>query len=142
MTVLTVSGMALAFTPRPSYAQKKQRDRLTREEILSSAHKDRDIYQVIRSLKPHFLAPPRGVRSFGGSAAQGVSVYVEGKRDTGLDALQTLMARDVEEVRYLDPTRSENEFGPQAKGGAVVVKLYKDPRGLPISKDATRPPPS
>ena len=29
------------------------------------------------------------------------------------------------EVRYLDPTASQNEFGPAASGGALVVKFYR-----------------
>lgn len=139
ITALVVAGMSLALTPRESLAQKRQRDRITREEILSSAHKDLDIYQVIRSLRAHFLEPRPGVRTLGGSYVEGVSVYIDGKRDTGLDALRTLMAKDVGEVRYLDPTRSENEFGPKAKGGAVVVKLYKAPRDLPAVGDSTKP---
>ena len=39
------------------------------------------------------------------------------------DDLVTIMAKDVKEVRYLDPNRSQNEYGTTANGGAIVVKL-------------------
>jgi hypothetical protein len=123
-------------------AQKRQRDRITREEILKSAHGELDLFQVIRSLRPHFLAPPPGVRTLGGADAPApVSVYVDGRRETGIDALRTMMAHQVDEVRYLDPARSENEFGPRANGGALLVKRYQAPKDPPPVRDTTARPP-
>jgi hypothetical protein len=123
---LLVVGAFLVMLPSDSAAQKRQRDRITREEILASPQKDMDLFAVIRSLRPHFLEPPKGVRSLGGSNQMGVSVYIDGKRDTGIDALRTIMAVDVDDVRYMEPSKSSNEFGPRAAGGAVVVKLRKE----------------
>ena len=142
MTTLLLSAASLAIMPGQALAQKRQRDRITREEILSSAHRELDVYQVIRSLRPQFLEPPRGVRTLGGSSGPApVAVYIDRKRDIGLEALRTLMARDVEEVRYLDPSRSESEFGPTASGGAVLVRLYRARRDVPPVRDSTKPPP-
>ena len=135
-------GAVLAITPAESLAQKRQRDRITREEILKSAHSELDLFQVIRSLRPHFLAPPPGVRTLGGANAPAPkAVYVDGRRETGVDALRTLMALQVEEVLYLDPTRAENELGLVANGGAVMVKLYKAPRVPAPVRDTTASPP-
>jgi hypothetical protein len=36
-----------------------------------------------------------------------------------------MMASSVEDVRYLDPSQSENEYGITANGGAIVIKLSK-----------------
>jgi hypothetical protein len=139
---LTLAGGFLALTPGESLAQKRQRDRITREEILKSAHSELDLFQVIRSLRPHFLQPPPGVRTLGGANAPApVAVYVDGRRETGIDALRTIMALQVEEVRHLDATRSENEFGPAASGGAVLVKLYNAPRMPAPARDTTPVPP-
>ena len=68
-----------------------------------------------------------------------IALYVDGRKDTGIDALKIMDPLTIEEVRYLDPTRSENEFGPTAANGAVVVKLRKVKRESPPA-DTTRPP--
>jgi len=145
-TLAVTAGLAaawLASTPVESAAQKRQRDRITREEILGSPQRDLDLYQVVRALRPKFLEPRPGTRSLGGAyAGNPVAVYVDGVRETGIDALRTLSAAAVDEVRYLDPTRSENEFGPQASGGALVVKLYRAAKVQPEAvRDSTPPPP-
>jgi hypothetical protein len=142
VTAFTLAGGLLALAPAESLSQKRQRDRITREEILKSAHSELDLFQVIRSLRPQFLAPPPGVRTLGGANAPApVAVYVDGRRETGVDALRTMMAFQVEEVRYLDATRAENEFGPTVSGGAVLVKMYKAPRIPTPSRDTTPTPP-
>lgn len=139
---LIVAGGWLALTPSESAAQKRQRDRISREEIVSAPHRDLDLYQVIRSLRPHFLEPPPGVRTLGGAYGPApVAVYVDGARETGIDALRTITASRVDEVRYLDPTRSENEFGPRASGGAVTVRLYRGPKAPSPVRDSAQSPP-
>lgn len=129
---------AMAAMPATSQAQKRQRDVITRAEIMASAHKELDLYQVVRSLRPHFLQPRPGVRTLGNSSIAPIAVYVDRKRDIGLEALRTIRPDLVEEVRYLDPSRSGNEFGVTASGGAVLVKLYKAPR-IPQMIDTTPP---
>jgi hypothetical protein len=143
-----LAGGFLAVSPTEGAAQKRQRDRITQEEILKSAHSELDLFQVIRSLRPHFLQPPPGVRTLGGADQPApVAVYVDGRRETGIDALRTIMADRVEEVRYLDAGRSENEFGPTANGGAVLVQLSKIPKKPapprdPAARDTTPSPPA
>jgi hypothetical protein len=142
VATLIVAGGCLLLAPSESIAQKRQRDRITREEILNAPHRDLDLFQVIRGLRPHFLEPPPGVRSLGGAyGPTAVAVYVDGVRETGIDALRTITASRVDEVRYLDPTRSENEFGPRASGGAVTVRLYKGAKAAPPARDSTQSPP-
>jgi hypothetical protein len=126
---------ALALTSGTAEAQKKQKDRITREEILGTSQKDADMYQVIRALRPHFLAPPKGIRSFGGSNIDPIAVVVDGRRETGIDALRLMLPADVEEVRYFEPSKSQSEFGPTASSGAIVVKLCKG--SSPVAGDTT-----
>lgn len=140
VALILASGLII-LAPTEGAAQRRQRDRISREEILKSAHSELDLFQVIRSLRPHFLAPPPGVRTLGGANPPApVAVYVDGRRETGIDALRTIMPLQVEEVRHLDATRSENEFGPMASGGAVLVKLLKAPRTPAPARDSTHPP--
>ncbi len=142
MTLL-VAAAAVAATPDDSLAQKRQRDVLTGQEIQSSAVKAGDLHRAIRSLRPHFLTPARGVRTLGNSIQEPLAVYVNGAKQTGEDALRTIQAESVEEVRYLDPNKAGNEFGPKASGGALVVKLRKqtDREPPPPPVPATPPPP-
>src|SRR5439155_3702700 len=109
--VAAVVGGSLLVVPSQAAAQKKGRNVITREEIENSAQRDGDIYGVIRALRPHFLQPPKGVRSFGGTATNPVALYVDKHREPDLSGLQLIMANRVDEVQYLDPSRSENEFG-------------------------------
>lgn len=139
--VLALLVFIISFVPASASAQKRQRDRITREEIEASPHKNLDAFQLIRNMRPHFLEPPKGVRSFGGSntAFTPIALYVDGRRDSGLDALRTMDPLTFEEIRYLDPTRAENEFGTNAANGAVVVKLRKVRPPSPPA-DTARPP--
>lgn len=125
-------AIALAL-PQVAHAQKPSRDRITRQEIDESAQKDADLYQVIRALRPHFLDLPKGVRSMGNADVQPVAVFVEKRQETGIDALKLIVPSTVEEVRYLSPSQSQNEYGNRANSGAVVVKLRK----IPVKKDST-----
>jgi hypothetical protein len=125
---LLAAGL-LVLVPDAAHAQKKQRDKITRAEIQASAHRELDLFQVIRALRPHFLEPPKGVRSIGRNSFEGeVAVYVDGKRDTGLDALKLIRPLTVEEVRYMEPTASATEFGPRVNMGALLIKMAKPPK--------------
>jgi hypothetical protein len=123
VAALVAAGVLMLLAPAPGVAQKKQRDLITREEILSSSKKDQDLFQVVRALRPHFLLPPRGFRSTRGSRPS--VLYVNGNRTGELVQLRSILAVDVFEVKYLDPSRAENEFGIGHSGGAVLVTLVK-----------------
>ena len=106
--------------PQASSAPAPQRDVLTREEILNSVHANLDLFQAIQGLRPRFLLRPPGVRG----SLPPTAVYFDNIRQTGLEALRTVRASFVDEVRYIGPTQSENELGPTAAGGALLVRLY------------------
>lgn len=142
-TLIIAAGLVLA-AGHSADAQKRQRDRITREEILESAHRSADLFQVVRSLRPRFLEPPRGVRSFGNSNAPNtpLAVFVDGKRDIGVEALKLIDPQRVAEVRYLEPDQANGEFGPVAANGAIVVKLVRDEvraAGTPARADSAKP---
>jgi hypothetical protein len=120
------AAVCLSVSPALAHAQKQQRDVITREELQRSAQKDLDLFQAVRSLRPRFFEGRPGARSLGGSRAEPIVVYVGHVRLGGIDALKTVPVSDVEEVRYLDPTQAESEFGSLARGGAIVVKLHKE----------------
>lgn len=134
-----VLGVAwLGLTPRDAASQKRQRDLITREELENSAHKNQDLYQAVRSLRPHFLAPPRGNRSMGPGSAAATVLYVDGTPQGDLETLRMIPVMTVEEVRYLEPSKAQHEFGHTHSGGAVLVK--RRPQFRPGGPPASNPP--
>jgi hypothetical protein len=120
-SALLVLGALIAITPADSLAQKKQRDLLTNEEIAKSGQRDLDMLAAIKALRPNFLEMPRGQRTLGGSAIMPIMVVVDGRRGEA-ESLEQLRAIDAKEIRYLDPTKAQNEYGVNANSGAIVVK--------------------
>lgn len=107
-----------------------RRDIITHEELDNSIHANSDVLQAIRSLRPQFLARPLGVQR--ASAPKEVLVYVDGvKQPIGAEALRSIRASSVDEVRYLEPTVAANELGPLAAGGALMLKLRATQRTPP-----------
>jgi hypothetical protein len=124
LPALALGGVALLLVPDTAEAQRRQRDVITKEEIAASAHRELDLYQVVRSLRPHFLTRPRGNRSMGGAMPGFPILYVNGNRQAELEnGLKVIAPDDVEEVRYLEPARAQDQFGIDHSGGAVLVTL-------------------
>jgi hypothetical protein len=143
VTALALAIAAVSLSPTDALGQKRQRDVITREDNESVMQGSTDLFQVIRKLRPQFLEPPKGgprtlpagrrevtnpATGASGTAAVGGSsgpilVAVDGRRETGIEALKTITPALVEEVRYLDPSRSQNQFGFNASSGAIVVKM-------------------
>lgn len=124
-SLIVGAALLLGAMPADVHAQKKSRDKLTNAEIMESAFKDQDLLTAIRGLKPQFLEAPRGVRTIGGGMQYPLVIYIDGRKAPGLDAVFSIRAQDVHEVKYLDPTKSQNEYGITANGGALQVKLIQ-----------------
>jgi len=118
----------LLLAPAEALAQKKRRDVITREEILQSSHKELDLHRAVRSLRPHFLAPPRGQRTLGAAPPAPVALYIDNARSGDLNSLKDVAALAVQEVRYLEPSKAQERFGMTHSGGAILVTLFKGPK--------------
>lgn len=129
-TMIGVAAIGLlgCGAPRPgaTHATSARRDLLTRDEILSSTAREGDLLQAIRSLRPNFLMLAPSVHSRGSTASSPLAVYIGNVRQAGVEALRTISAMSVAEVRYLDPTASQNAFGPMASGGALVIIMHDE----------------
>ena len=145
---LAIAALAIPLAAQAQKPPKKERNRISREELVQAAERATILYDAIRNLRPHFLqANNRGVRTTGigsgnngdsrgampvagsgGSAAMNATptVYIDGVRSGELDMLKNINTSAVEEVRYLTPTEAENELGPRNEGGALLVKMFKD----------------
>jgi hypothetical protein len=150
-TVAVGSVLALASIAQAQDKDKKvkrDRNRIAREELVEAAERFPDLYDAIRSLRAHFLAPNnRGVRttgvgerdassssSSGGSYGSGGSnaanaiavVYIDGRRMSDPNAIKGLRTLEMEEVRYLNPNEAGQEYGLGHEGGAVLIKTYQE----------------
>jgi len=121
---LVFACSVVATAPSYAHAQKKQRDLITREEIDKLGQDNLDVLEAIRRLRPQFLEMPKGPRTLGGGMMNPIMVVVDGRRGDS-QLLQQLRALEVQEVRYLDPSKAQNDYGINANGGAIVVKLIK-----------------
>ena len=118
----------MIVAPGESLAQKKQRDVITREEILGSGQRDMDLHRAVRSLRPHFLSAPRGQRTMGAAPAAPVALYIDEARSGDINGLKDVAAIDVQEVRYLEPSKAQERYGMTHSGGAILVTLFKGPK--------------
>src|SRR5438045_3770257 len=99
---LSCSGRKPVTGPTPN----RLRNVITRDEIEVSAQREMDLYTAIRGLRPHFFAAPPGIQRASNDAE--LAVYVDRIRQNGVVALRSISARSIDEVRYLDPTTSQN----------------------------------
>src|SRR5262249_18386957 len=106
-SALAVAALACG-TPASSAPTPRDRNVLPYDEIVNTPHAGSDLFEALQSLRPHFLEPPPGVQP--GSIAHTGTVYIDSRRAGGLEALHSLTAAAVEEVRYLGPTQSQTEY--------------------------------
>ena len=124
--IMLATVLSLAIAPRDLAAQRdRDNDRITRQQLQDAARQSQTLYQVIEALRPHFLGIAR--RPGGGTRPGSVPVlvYVNGRKDSGVEGLRRIDPSDVEEVRYLTPAVSAGEFGAEGANGTVIVKLRR-----------------
>jgi len=132
LTALKLGSLTLALAtagiflvPAPLPAQSKDRNVITRAELLRSAQKTKDLFEAIRVLKPHFLSPLTS-RTQGNESPSKPVVYIDGAFAGELDVLRSILVNNVEEVRFKSPTEASVELGPNAPGGAIMVTMHKE----------------
>ncbi len=119
-----LAGLTAATAAPPLlHGQTQKRDVISREEITAPAQKGRDLIQIIRSLRPHFFSGPRGVRSMVNGPPAPVQLYVNDSHRSGLDELKSINPDEVEDIRYLEPSRAQDLYGITHSGGAILVTL-------------------
>jgi hypothetical protein len=105
------SGQGTATAPR---------DVITIEEIqrlnVSTA------MEIVERLRPEFLRG-RGRVSMNQPEAQFPVVYVNGLRAGRLEALRTITASDVDEIRYISAADATTRWGTGHTGGVIAVRI-------------------
>ena len=93
------------------------RTTLTAENL--RAHAGRNLYDVIRQERPHWLTT-RGTGTLTGPA-EDVVVYYDGSRMGGSSWLRGVNADLVESVRYLNGPEAGSRYGLNHQNGAIVI---------------------
>lgn len=110
-------------TPSPTEqrtAPNRNRDLITQAELSDPGLRAQSILDVIRSLRPQYLAK-RGANSHSDDEAGKVHVSIDNGRVAPIEDLQSIHAGSVLEVRYLNPAQAMQKFGGAAREGPVIL---------------------
>lgn len=123
--------LALTLVATTAEAQRKRGDRnkLTRTELDEAGSAIVTARDAIRVLRPQWLQPPIGRmasadvggRNAGGGGETAIVVYLDDIRQSDIDALTTIQASQVVEMRYLDQNRAVQLHGPGHESGVIEV---------------------
>jgi hypothetical protein len=83
---------------------------------------DVNLYEALSQLRPAFLRS-RGIIPGATSPAAPIQVYIDGMRMGEPDYLRQIVAKNVQEVRFLEPQQAIARFGGNNTGGALVIIL-------------------
>jgi hypothetical protein len=82
----------------------------------------RTVQDALRVLRPDWLQPRGGSRTFGGTPVLGV--FIEGQdKGYGVEKLQELLTANVRRVRRINASESMATYGTQWAWGGLVVTM-------------------
>ena len=93
---------------------------VTEEELLNVG--DRSAYDALVQLRPTFLRT-RDPQTPSHPTSTPVAVFVNGGRTEGIDALRSIRASTVREMRFYEPAEANTHFGTGHNGGVIAVTL-------------------
>mgnify|MGYP001286469976 FL=1 len=141
MRVLSTGILLLAvlvLSAVPTAAQKRQRDLITRQEIMK-LEGVQTAYDVVRRIHPEWLRG-RTVRSINGRSG-GVQVYLNERNEGGTEALRNIDIGTIGEIRFLDGPEAEARYGQNQSAGAILIAILVGARkdSLPPIKSPEKP---
>lgn len=100
-------------------ATATQRNLVTAQELAVAG--DVDLYEALSRVRPTFLRSRIGGGTTGVQAPE-LTVYFDGMRmEEGIEHLRSLAARNIQEVRFLEPQQANARFGGNNSAGALVI---------------------
>jgi hypothetical protein len=104
----------------PGRAPANQHNVVGMEELARAG--DVSLYDALSQLRPTFLRS-RGNLPGATTPPAPIQVYIGGMSMGGLDHLRQIVAKSVQEVRFLEPQQANARFGGNNNGGALVIVL-------------------
>jgi hypothetical protein len=116
VAVLFAAGCAASSAAPRSGSQHNV---ITNAELLRAG--DVSLHDALSQLRPAFLRP-RAVAGPQNTPAQ-LQVYVGQLQMEGVVHLREIMAKNVKEVRFLEPQQANARYGGNNSGGALVITM-------------------
>lgn len=126
---LSLLAVGMLVPATEAAAQKGDRYTITPADI---AEKDgiSNAYDAVRRIRSNWLRPPRpsgsiGATSTSGMAAgrePGVAIYIDDRRQDGVDDLKTVRVEDIAEIKYMSGTDGLARYGNGHEYGVIFVK--------------------
>ncbi len=117
--------MMLACAPKGAQTTPTsvQRNVVTAQELAVAG--DADLHDALTRIRPAILRSRIGGGTTGVQALP-VTVYLDGVQMVeGIDHLREIAARNIQEVRYLEPQQANARFGGTNGGGALMITTKK-----------------
>ena len=121
----TAAVCCLLFTgcaTQSSAVRSGQRNILTTEDLTRAG--DVSLFDAINMLRPTFLQV-RPASMAGTQQAAPIQVYIGPLQMEGVEHLREIMAKNVKEVRYLEPREANAKYGGNHGGGALLVTMIE-----------------
>ena len=112
-TTATAANVARGATGASRYL-------VTEEELANVG--DRSAYEALLQLRPSFLHS-RDTQTSRNPIPAPVDVFVDGGRTEGVEALKSIRASTVKEMRFYEPQDANTKFGTGHNGGVIAVRL-------------------
>lgn len=110
----------VACAAQSAAARGGERNVLTTADLARAG--DVSLYDAIRTLRPTFLQE-RPASMAGTLQKAPIQVYVGPLQMEGVEHLREIMAKNVQEVRYLEPREANARFGGNHGTGALLITM-------------------
>ena len=116
----TQSGTSSA-QPAPA---RSSRNILLRTELNDIQQAEMSAYQAIKQFRPNMFMATGGA-TLGGAYSSGITVFLNGNKQGGLDALNSIRMIEVEKIEHINGSEATQRFGTGYAGGAILVTRRK-----------------
>lgn len=118
-----------AARPAPSNASapapaRSSRTVMLRTELTEVQQAEMDALTAIRQYRPNMLTGTNA-STMGGASGSGITVFLNGNKQGGLEALRSIRMIEVEKIEYINGSEATQRFGTGYAGGAILVTRRK-----------------
>ncbi len=105
--------------PRPAY----DRNYLARAELATRSTDN--MFSLVRSLRPNWLATPMGGAGISTPGSAPVTVYLDGREFGPAEMLKSISSEAVEYARYYSTTEAQSKYGLRVVSPVIDITTRK-----------------
>ena len=110
-----------ASAPAPA---RSSRNVLLRTELNEIQQAEMDAFTAIRQFRPNMLTGTNA-STMGGGYGAGMTVFLNGAKQGGVEALRNIRMIEVEKIEYINGSEATQRYGTGYAGGAILVTRRK-----------------